>query len=167
MKTVQKHWFLVLILSSASFLLSAQTGAPVKSLNPEKPMIFSGLPDRFECSATALRQLFTASLNDEISISLSRNLSFRGTIAARVQRDPNVLSVNVLSSNFPGTLLNISLITNPDKTEKIIGRFLNPRNGDVLVIEQQNERLFITKDLQKFVMTECPLPGFVEGTQGL
>jgi hypothetical protein len=167
MKTVQKLLFLVLILQTASVSLSAQTAAPVKSLNPEKPLIFSGLPERFESNATVFRQLFGASLNDQVSISLTRNITFRGTIAARVQRDPNVLSVNVLSSNFPGTLLNISLITNPDKTEKIIGRFLNPRNGDVLVIDQQNERLFISKDSQKFIMTECPLPGTVEDSQGL
>ena len=167
MKTIQKLLFLVLISQSVPYLLSAQTGPQLKSLNPEKPMIFSGLPERFECSTTALRQLFSASLNDEISFSLTRNVTFRGTIAARVQRDPNVLSVNILSSNFPGTLLNISLITNVDKSEKIIGRFLNPRNGDVLVIEQQNDRLYITKDLQKFVMTECPLPGMVEGSGSL
>ncbi|HTE28254.1 hypothetical protein [Flavitalea sp.] len=167
MKTIQKLLFLVLISQSVPFLLSAQTGPSVKSLNPEKPMIFSGLPERFECSVIALRQLFAASINDEISFSLTRNVTFRGTVAARVQRDPNVLSVNVLSSNFPGTLLNISLITNADKSEKIIGRFLNPRNGDVLVIEQQNDRLYITKDLQKFVMTECPLPGMVEGSGSL
>jgi hypothetical protein len=167
MKTIQKLLFLVLISLSAPCLLSAQTGPSMKSINPEKTMIFSGLPERFECSITVMRQLFAASLNDEISIPLTRNLTFRGSVATRVQRDPNVLSVNILSSNFPGTLLNISRITNADKSEKIIGRFLNPRNEDVLVIEQENNRLYITKDLQKFVMTECPLPGMVEGSGSL
>ena len=167
MKTIQKLLFLVLISLAVPYLLTAQTGPPLKSLNPEKTKIFTGLPERFECSTTALRQLFSASPNDEISISLTRNVTFKGAIATRVQRDPNVLSVNVFSSNFPGTLLNISLITNADKSEKIIGRFLNPRSGDVLVIEQQNDRLYIIKDLQKFVMSECPLPGMVEGQGSL
>ncbi|RYY26996.1 MAG: hypothetical protein EOO04_09985 [Chitinophagaceae bacterium] len=167
MKTIQKLLFLVLISQSIPFLLSAQRGPSTKSLNPEKPMIFSGLPERFECNTAVLRQLFTTSLNDEISFELTRNVNFRGKIAARVQRDANVLSINILSSNFPGTLLNISLITNADKTERIIGRFINPRNGDVLMIDQENNRLFITKDLQKFVMTECPLPDMVEGSRGL
>jgi hypothetical protein len=167
MKTIQKLLFLVLISHAVPFLLSAQTGPPVKSLNPEKTRIFTGLPERFECSPTALRQLFSASPNDEINFSLTGNISFKGTIATRVQRDPNVLSVNVFSSNFPGTLLNISLITNADKSEKIIGRFLNPQSGDVLLIEQENDRLYITKDLLKFVMSECPLPGTVEGPGSL
>lgn len=167
MKTIQKLLFLVLILQSASFSLSAQTVAPVKSLTPEKPLIFSALPEKFECSASVIRQLFGASVNDQVSISLTGNITFRGTVSARVQRDPNVMSVNVLSSNFPGTLLNISLITNPDKSEKMIGRFLNPRNGDVLVIDHHNDRLVITKDAQKFVLAECPLPGIDEDSKGI
>src|SRR6478735_1456938 len=108
MKTIQKLLFLVLISMSVPCLLSAQTGPSAKSINPEKPMIFSGLPERFECNKTVLQQVFAASLNDEISIPLTRGVTFRGSVAARVQRNPNVLSINVLSSNFPGTLLNIS-----------------------------------------------------------
>ena len=167
MKTVQKLLFLVLISQSIPFVLTAQASIPVKSTNPEKPMIFSGLPERFEFSASVLRHLFTLPLNEDISVSLSRNFVFKGTVAAKVQRNVNVLSVNILSTNFPGTLLNLSLIRQPGQSEKIIGRFLNPRSGDVLIIEQQNDRFYITRDLQKFVMTDCPLPQMAEGLAGL
>ena len=158
MKTLQKLLFLVLIYQSIPALVSAQAAIPLKSQNPEKPFNFAGLPDRFECSYSALRQLFVAEINDEITLQLTRNLSFHGIVATKLQRDANVLSVNIFSSNFPGTLLNISLIRNANQTEKIIGRFINPKKGDVLLIEQEKNRFYITKDLQKFVMSDCPLP---------
>jgi hypothetical protein len=167
MKTIQKLLFLVLISQSMPFLLSAQVSRPVKSSNPEKPMIFSGLPERSDLPANTLRQLFALNLADNATIPLSRNVVFKGTVVAKVQRDQGVLSVNILSTNFPGTLLNISLIRQPNAPERIIGRFLNPANGDVLLIEQQDDRFYIAKDLQKFVMTECPLPETTETMTGL
>ena len=167
MKTLQKLLFLVLISQVVPSLLNAQASIPVKSTNPEKPMIFSGLPEKSELGASALKQLFTLPLQENISISLSRTIIFKGTVVTKVQRDENVLSINILSTNFPGTLLNLSLIRLPNQSEKIIGRFLNPATGDVLVIEQQNERFYITKDLQKFVMAECPLPGADDVVPGL
>ena len=162
MKTMQKLLFLALIYQALPSLLVAQPVKPGKSVTPDKPLIFSRLPDKFEYSASLLRQLFNAEVNDNINIPFPGNNSFKGIVNAKIQRDANVLSVNVFSSNFPGTLLNISLITMADKTEKMIGSFINPRNGDVLMIEQEKDHYYIRKDLQKFVMTECPLPGMIE-----
>jgi hypothetical protein len=162
MKTLQKLLFLVVISQSMPFLLTAQAAIPVKSTNPEKPMIFSGLPEKFDFAASTLKQLFTLSIKESVAIPLSHNIVFKGTVVAKVQRNENVLSVNILSTNFPGTLLNISLIHQPNQPERIIGRFMNPASGDVLLIEQENDRFYITKDLQKFVMTDCPLPETAE-----
>lgn len=162
MKTIQKLLFLALIYQFMPSLLAAQPVKPGKSLTPDKPLIFSRFPEKFEYSASVLRQLFAAGVNDNISIPLPGNNSFKGVVNTKIQQDANVLSINVFSSNFPGTLLNISLITLPDKTEKMIGSFINPRNGDVLMIEQEKGHYYIRKDLQKFVMTECPLPGMIE-----
>jgi hypothetical protein len=165
MKTMQKLLFLVLIYQALPFMSFSQAGAPVKSRTPDKPYIFSGLPQKFECNRSTLRSLFTTSVNDEITLELTRSITFTGKVSAKVQQDANVLSINILSSNFPGTLLNISLIIQPDKSEKMVGRFINPRNGDVLMIGSENDRYFITKDLQKFVMADCPLP--VQSNTGL
>ena len=162
MKTLQKLLFLALIYQVMPVLLAAQPVNPRKSLTPDKPLIFSRLPDKFEYSTSVLRALFDAGINDNICIPLPGNNFFKGVVNAKIQQDANVLSVNVFSSNFPGTLLNISLITMADKTEKMIGSFINPRNGDVLMIEHEKGHYYIRKDLQKFVMTECPLPGMVE-----
>jgi hypothetical protein len=167
MKTIQKLMFLVLFYQLMPSLLVAQATRPEKSANPDKPFIFSALPERFECATAALKQVFSAQLNDAISIPLPGNRFFKGVVKARVQRDANVLSVNVHSTNFPGAMLNLSLIIQPDKTEKIIGRVLNPQKGDALVIERVNDRYFISKDLQKFVMTDCPLPEMVQDQSDL
>jgi hypothetical protein len=167
MKTLQKLLFLGLIYQALPFASFAQPGTLLKSVTPDKPFLFARIPEKFECDARVLRQLFSAEVNDNISFSLPGNQFFKGTVNAKVQRDENVLSVNIFSTNYPGTLLSISLVKETGKSEKMLGRFLNPRNGDVLLIEQENDRYFITKDLQKFVMTECPLPEAVQYESGL
>ncbi|RYG04664.1 MAG: hypothetical protein EOO02_05600 [Chitinophagaceae bacterium] len=159
MKTIQRLLFLALIYQFMPSALVAQPGRPTRSTTPEtKPFIFSRLPQKFEISTKTLKNIFNLNLNDEISLPLPGGNAFNGKVSSKVQRDENVLSVNIISSNFPGTLLNISLITHSDKSEKMIGRFLNPRSGDVMLIEKENERYVISKDLQKYVMAECPLP---------
>ncbi|MET0244562.1 MAG: hypothetical protein ABW174_13880 [Flavitalea sp.] len=159
MKTFHRLLLIAIIYQFMPSALVAQPGRPTKSSTPEsKPFIFSRLPEKFELSTRTLKNIFNLNLNDEIDLPLPGGNAFRGTVSSKVQRDENVLSVNIMSSNFPGTLLNISLITHPDKTEKMIGRFLNPRSGDVMLIEKENERYVVTKDLQKYVMAECPLP---------
>lgn len=159
MKTIHRLLLIAVIYQILPSDLVAQPGRPSKSTTPElKPFIFSRLPEKFELSERTLKGLFNLNQKDEVNLPLPGGNAFRGEVTSKVQRDGNVLSLNVISSNYPGTLLNISLITNPDRSEKMIGRFLNPRSGDVMVIEQENERYVITKDLQKYVMAECPLP---------
>jgi hypothetical protein len=158
MKILQKLLFLGLMYQLSPSMLVAQSRTSLKQLTPEKPFLFARFPENFQCDEKSLHKLFNAEVDDQITFPLPGNQAFRGIVSTKVQRAPNVLSVNILSSNFPGTLLNLSLITQSDKSEKIIGRFLNPKNGDVLVIEQHEKKYYITRDLQKFVMSECPLP---------
>ena len=158
MKILQKLLFLGLLYQLSPSVLVAQSRTALKPLTPDKPFLFARIPDKFRCEANDLQKLFTAEVDEQISFPLPGNQSFKGTVSAKVQRNPSVLSINILSSNFPGTLLNLSLIQQADKSQKIVGRFLNPKNGDVLLIEQQDNAYYITKELQKFVMSECPLP---------
>jgi hypothetical protein len=167
MKTIQKLLFLALIYLSMPSALVAQARRPEKSVTPDKPFIFSRLPARFECSATSLKQLFHAQLNDQVQLSLSANTVFAGVVNARVEVDANTMSVNILSSNFPGTLLTISLMKQSDGSEKMTGMFLNPQNGDMLMLEQDKDKYVIRKQLSKFVMTECPLPEQKKGNATL
>jgi hypothetical protein len=158
MKTIRKLLFLALIYQCAPSALVAQANRPVKSVIPEKPMLFNRLPQKFECTAASLRKLFSSQVNDFVRLPLVNADFFAGTVSTRVQVDSNVTSINILSSNFPGTMLNVSLMKQADGTEKITGMFLNPRNGDMMMIEKENDHYFIRKALSKFVMTECPLP---------
>lgn len=167
MKTYQKLLFLALIYQSMPSALVAQAKKSEKSVNPDKPFLFQRLPARFECSASSLKQVFSTRVNDLVQIPLGGNAVFAGIVNAVVQVDANVTSVNIFSSNFPGTMLSLSLVKQPDGSAKMTGMFLNPKNGDMLMLEQDKEKYFIRKELSKFVMTECPLPSQVKTTATL
>jgi hypothetical protein len=158
MKNVQKLLFLVLLYQLMPFLLAAQPLVATKSLTPDKPHIFTRLPSKFECSLTNLKKLFAAELGQKVSLPFHGSTVFNGTVTAKLQTEPGVVKLNVMSSNFPGAMLNMSLIIQPDKSEQIIGRIINPKNGDVLLISEENKRYYFIKDLKTFVMADCPLP---------
>ena len=158
MKTIRKLLFLVVLHQCATSALVAQIGIPQKSTAPDKAFLFTRFPQKFECSYTALAKLFNAEENEEVSIPLTSGNSFKGTVITKIQQDENVSTINVLSSNYAGAMLSLSLINQPGSKPEIIGRILNPRNSDVLVIQRSGDKYFVTKELAKFVMADCPLP---------
>ena len=77
-----------------------------------------------------------------------------GEVIARVQRTENLQSINIRSTNYPGALFNISIITQADNSKKISGRIIHPQSGDVLILTEENNRYFLRKQSVKFFMTE-------------
>lgn len=120
---------------------------------PDKPLQFSQLPEKFECNLEALNKVSASRTSEEISLQLGK-LTFTGQVAERVQKSPGVESINIRSTNFPGALFNISIHNQPDHTQKITGRIINPQSGDVLVLVEENNRYYLQKVPQKFFMTE-------------
>jgi hypothetical protein len=162
MKTYQKLLFLALMYQVAPSTLGAQTGIPLKTSIADKPYTFARLPQQFECDRSVLRRIFLAKPEEPVTIPLTNGQYFKGTVQAKVQQEADVLSINIQSSNYPGSMLSLSLISLPDGTEKMIGRILNPGSGDVLTIQQIGDKFLISRELQKFVMTDCPLPSTIE-----
>ncbi|RYY22490.1 MAG: hypothetical protein EOO04_15710 [Chitinophagaceae bacterium] len=166
MKTIQKLLFLALIYQCAPAVSVAQAGIPLKSSTPEKTFLFSRFPQKFECSYATLEQVFDAEENQEVTIPLISGNSFKGTVIAKTRQDENVSTINILSSNYAGAMLSLSHIKQADGKAELIGRILNPRNSDVLVIQRSGDKYFVTKELAKFVMADCPLPENISDQSG-
>ena len=123
------------------------------SVQPDKPLVFSQFPDKSECNITSLKNVFSSRSNDNISIELGKFV-FTGQIIEKVQQSPQVLSMNIRSSNLSGAIFSISIITLPDNTQHFTGRIINPQAGDVLVLTEENNRYFLQKKSLKFFMTD-------------
>lgn len=136
--------------------LSAQESAIKQEVIPDKPMVFSKLSAKSECRFADLKNIFSHNIADKISIPFGE-IRFTGEVVEKIQRQGGVTSMNILSANFPGALLNITITTESDNTQKISGRVINPKSGDVLVITQENGRYLIKKESQKLFMPECAL----------
>ena len=130
----------------------ANSQQPVTA-QPDKPLLFSQLPDKSECNVASLQHIFTSRSKDNISLQLGK-FQFAGQIIEKVQQSPQVLSMNIRSSNFAGAIFSISIITMPDKSQKFTGQIINPKSGDVLVLTEENNRYFLEKKLLKFFMTD-------------
>ncbi len=132
---------------------TAQEPFPVKQHLPRKPLMFSGFPEKSACSLAALQKIFSSRIAEHVTIQLQNQL-FAGEVIEKVQRSPVLLSINIRSTNFPGALFNISMVTLPGKRTTITGRIINPQSGDVLLLSEENNQYYLLKQPQQFFMTE-------------
>lgn len=134
--------------------LKDKTAIPVSGqLLKEKPRLFSRLPEKFTVGKPVLDKLFTGSTR-RISPADNQEFPFEGEIIERVQKNPNVVSVNIKLSNYEGALLNVSRIINSDLSVSYIGRAININNGDVLLLKNENGKFYFTQEKQAFTLVE-------------
>ena len=132
----------------------AQESVPVKQQTPDKPFIFSQLPERSICATAELQELFRNATSASIVIHLSGDKLLRGMITEKIERSPGITSINIKLSNYPGALFNLSSNTQPGQSPIIKGRIIHPQAGDVLVLSLENDQYLLQKRAQKFFMTE-------------
>lgn len=145
-------FLLVCMLQTSS--LFAQDPIPVKQQLPNKPLIFTQIPERSVCNIQSWEQLQSWSVGKAIELSLTDKAIFTGTVTEKVQRAANIQSLNIKLSNYPGTLLNLTLVSEPNQPVKISGRIINPNSGDVLLLLYEDNKYVLQKQQQQFFMTE-------------
>lgn len=114
---------------------------------------FTKLPGRIEFAQHALRKIPTAKLQEKISLQFG-DVTFAGQVVEKIQRSPEVLNMNIRLTNYPGALLTLSVVTDEDKTQRLVGRIVNPQADEVLVLTEENNRYFFVKQPKQFFMTE-------------
>lgn len=134
--------------------LWAQEPFPVKQHIPDKPLLFSQLPEQSICSFTAWEQMLQWSVGNTVELLLTEKAFFKGMVTEKIHRSSTTLSLNIKLSNYPETLFNITLISLPNQDLKVTGRIVNPNSGDVLLLLNENNKYVLKKQQQKFFMTE-------------
>lgn len=142
-------------------LLLAQVHLHAQKLPPalnhpkvNKPLLFTGLPENFECGAADLEKLFGLAVNEQFSIQLSSQFLLKGKIVAKNQQNAGTFSVNVRAENYDNALLNLSVRLLADNNLTIQGRMIHPRYGDVLVLSRDKNKYIFRKQSQKLFMPE-------------
>jgi hypothetical protein len=149
-------YFPVLLLGAQ--LVSAQKISQEKIVLPrqiaiEKPSLFRNFPEKLIVSRLQLDQVFTAR-SSRIVLPAAEGFAFEGTVLEKVQRNPNVVSMNIRLHNYDSSLLNISRITHSDLTVTYQARVINQKSGDILLLKNENGQLYFSREKQSLVMVE-------------
>lgn len=144
--------FLLLCICTAFTAIAQEPLSKDKSA--QKSLLFASLPQKLACNRLELEKLSHSSKSDKVSIKLSDNLLLSGEVIERIESAPGIQNMNIRLSNFGNALLNVSILTQPDNTTKIIGRIIHPKHGDALVITEENGKYYITKQKMEFFMVE-------------
>lgn len=131
----------------------SQVTPPVNQQVADKPLLFSSLPEKLECNLEEVDRLFMSDPSQKLQLSLNDRLQLDGVVIEKVQRTPEVLSVNFKLANFGGAMFSISRIIQ-NGTIRYSGRIINKENGDVLVMVKEKEKYYFTKMSQRFTMVE-------------
>lgn len=151
-----KHQFFMGFLLAclcSSFITFAQEPLS-KDRSAQKPLLFASLPSKLICNRPELENLIHSSKSDKISIKLSNNLLLSGEVIESIESTPGIQNMNIRLSNFGNALLTLSIMSQPDKTNKIIGRIIHPKHSDALIIAEENGKYYITKMKMEFFMVE-------------
>lgn len=133
--------------------VKSQVTPPVNQQVADKPLLFSSLPQKLECNLEEVDRLFMSEPAQKLQLHLNNYMQLDGIVVEKVQRTPEVLSVNFKMVNFSGALFNISRIIQ-NGTIRYSGRIINKENGDVLMMVKENEKYYFTKMSQRYTMVE-------------
>lgn len=134
-------------------LVTAQQKPVIQKPVVNKTFTLAQLPQKLECSFPAPQKLSAIRKAENVSLLLG-NFEFTGHVIDKVQRSPGVVTMNIRSTNFPGALFTVSVITEADNTQKLVGRIINPQSDEVLVLTEENNKYFFVKQERRLFMTE-------------
>src|SRR5690349_1257644 len=103
------HILLCVVLALHGSLCAQKPLVKGLDQNKNKPLLFSNLPDHFECNFTELQKILSAVPGDQITAQLSDQFRAEGKIIFKEQIQPGVFSVNMRLANHDNALFNISI----------------------------------------------------------
>src|SRR5438105_679377 len=114
MKNLCAMGLLAVCIIATQSLSAQQPVTTSPALN--KPQLLTQLPQKLECNLPAVQKLSAFRLADKISLQFG-DVPFAGEVVDKVQRSAGVLTMNIRSTNFPGSLFTISIIKEADNTQ--------------------------------------------------
>jgi len=120
-----------------------------------KASTISQLPMKLGCNVPALKQLSSSRISEKVALSLG-DFEFNGELVDKAQPSAGVTSMNIRSTSIPGAFCTVSVITAADNSQKLVGRIINPKTDEVLVLTEENNQYFWIKKPKQFFMVEEP-----------
>jgi len=148
------RWMLCVALVLHGCIYAQQLPLPAASDKSSKPKLFANLPDSFEVDKQELHNIFSASINENITAQLSNAFVITGNVVAKNQHTPGSISVNIRVSNYSNALFNLTLRLQADNSSAIQGRLLHPKYGDVLLLFKEQDKYFLKKESQALLMPD-------------
>ena len=137
------------------FALIAQT-AYAQNPTGAKPKLFSNFPEKIICSPSELSRIFTASTDQNISLSFSDNFLFSGTVTSNVVKYANLQTAVIKSPVFGDAVFAVSKITNADKSVSYIGRIISKKYFDGYELKKDTQNNYqLTKIETDRVIQDC------------
>ncbi len=146
MKTPKKIMLIVLcsILTATSF---AQT----------KQKLYAEYPETISLSKTIITDAFSYNTGTAVSISLSSNFKFAGTVISNQQKYDNLQTIMIRSSENNESVFQISKITNKDKSISYAGLIINNNAADGYIIKNNNGIYSLQKFESGKILEPCKL----------
>lgn len=126
---------------------AAQKNLPVKEPDTDRPSLFKNLPSRINCRISNLESLLESPIGKKVSIQISDDVQFVGTVSSVSSQNNNSLkSVVIRFSNLQGAALTFSKVTKEDGTTYFTGRIISFQHADVYEItNEKGQYAFVKK----------------------
>ena len=131
----------------------AQVEPPLHQQFPDKPLLFSSLPDKLECNAGELQILFSEHTKVHINLKLNADFHPQCIISGIFRKNTTLTSVNIKLPEYDDALLTISEV-NDENGKRYVGRIVNNKYGDMLMLQKEKNKYYFVKQQQRFTMVE-------------
>jgi hypothetical protein len=122
----------------------------LRTTNPDiiKPKLFQNLPEKISINPENLNDLLNTPIGHEVIINLSIDSKFQfegQVVSASAEKESNIQTVVIRSTNYNGARLTLSKITNTDGTISYSGRILSFQHDDLLELKNQDGHYVLIK----------------------
>ena len=141
-----------IVLCVISLQLTAQVHPPLNQQLAEKPFLFSALPEKSIISTVAIEKIFAASGAGNVRIPINDDQVLEGSILEKKQTG-KVSTINIRLPYYDQALFTISRITE-NNTVTYVGRIINIRYADALILKTEEQHLYLVKEKQSLFLVE-------------
>jgi hypothetical protein len=103
-----------------------------------KQKLFAANPENISLNKSIITDAFSYNTGTSVSIDLSSNFHFVGTVISNQQKYDNLQTIMIRSSENNHSIFQISKITNIDKSISYAGRIINDDAADGYAIKNNN-----------------------------
>lgn len=119
--------------------------------------VFAAYPESVSLDRSLMNNAFTNKKDAAVSLQFSNDFVFKGTVVSNEQRYNNMQTLIVRSSENGNSLLQLTKITNDDKTISYAGRILNNSAADGYEIKNREGNYFLQKIQTQRILEPCNL----------